>query len=115
MAFRIAPKDEVKTKVVVEQLGDLGKKEKFDFVAIFRKLPASKVRELLEANKSGDMSEDDIILENQTGWEGVLDENGEAVPFNSESLSQLLEIVEARSALATSFWRVQSGDASRKN
>jgi len=115
MAFKLAPKNQIKTKVVVEVLGDLNQVEKSDFVATFRKLAVSDVRYVVESVKSGDVEENDLIKENLIDWEGVLDYEKNEVSFNAENLNSLLEIVEARKALAAAFWRVQSGEIARKN
>lgn len=115
MAFKIAPKNEIKTKVVVEQLSDMGKTIKTDFVAVVKKLPASSVRELTEQLKNGELTENEVIKTNIIDWQGVLDADDNEVMFSSDMLDQLLDIVEVRKALSLAFWQVQSGETARKN
>lgn len=115
MGFKLAPKKEIKTKVFVERLGDLGKVEKLDFVAIFKKLSTSDVKALTEEMRNGNRDENEVVSEHLIGWEGVLDEDREELPFNDVSLELMLDEVETRKALAVAFWKVQSGEVARKN
>jgi len=115
MAFKLAPKNEIKTTVVVEQLGDMGKTIKTDFVAVVKKLPASQVRELTEQLKAGETTEHDVFKQNVIGWQGVLDADDNEVICSPDTLDALLDIVEVRKALSQAFWQVQSGEVARKN
>jgi hypothetical protein len=79
---------------------DGGRREKFSFDAEFKRLPQSRINEIiklaraLEVGRDEDQSLDDKTAAKEilTGWSGVVDDSGKDIPFSEAALEQLLEI-----------------------
>ena len=70
-----------------------------EFTAILRQLPVSRLAAL--AAGGGSLDELQATLrEVLVGWDGVVDETGEPVPFSAERAQELLEIPAVLRALA---------------
>lgn len=94
---------------------DGGKRQKQTFDAEFKRLPQSRIAEiqataqkLVKANQAGqdieginDVSVADEIL---VGWSGIVDEEGQDVPFSEGVKAQLLEVPLLAAALIQSYF-----------
>lgn len=81
---------------------DGGRREKHTFDGEFKRLPQSRINEIVkQARKMESVvsDDDDDFLEDQAaarevlvGWSGVVDDDNKEIPFSDKSLGQLLEI-----------------------
>lgn len=79
---------------------DGGRKERHTFDGEFRRLPQSRINEIIklaramERGRADDDALDDkaAAAEVLAGWAGVIDDDGNEVPFSKGALDQLLEI-----------------------
>ena len=80
---------------------DGGRKEKHTFDAEFRRLPQTRINEIIklaramERGRAGDDEElDDKAAAKEIicGWSGVTDDKGEEIPFSDSKLADMLEI-----------------------
>jgi hypothetical protein len=79
---------------------DGGRREKHSFDAEFRRLPQSRINEIIKLARALELGRgDDEGLDDKTaakeiliGWAGITDDNGKDVPFSEAALDQLLEI-----------------------
>ena len=78
-----------------------GRREKHSFDAEFKRLPQTRIDEIIRLARMIDAGkgepEDEqtmakIPCEIVIGWSGITDDNGKEVPFSEAALSQLLEI-----------------------
>jgi hypothetical protein len=77
-----------------------GKKETYTFDAEFKRLPQSRIDEVLRLARDverGDAEADEVedqalARELLIGWSGVVDDDGQEVPFSESSMKQLMEI-----------------------
>ena len=78
-----------------------GRREKYSFDAEFRRLPQTRIDELVKvarATNLGRISDDDTISdidaakEILAGWSGITDDDGKEVPYSESAVKQLLEI-----------------------
>lgn len=77
-----------------------GRREKYSFDAEFRRLPQSRINEIIKLARALELGRaDDEMLDDKTaareillGWSGITDDNGKDVPFSEAALDQLLEI-----------------------
>ena len=78
-----------------------GKKEKSTFEGEFRRLPQSRINEIVRLAKRMEigLAEDDEFLEDQNaakeilcGWSGVVDDDNKEIKFSDTTLNQMLEI-----------------------
>jgi hypothetical protein len=80
---------------------DGGRREKHSFDAEFRRLPQSRINEIIKLARSLELGRagDDETLDDKTaareilsGWSGITDDDAKDVPFSEAALDQLLEI-----------------------
>lgn len=80
---------------------DGGKKEKHTFDGEFRRLPQTRINEIIKLARAMELGrvDDDDVLDDRAaareilcGWSGVLDDAGKEIPFSEAALAQLLEI-----------------------
>ncbi len=79
---------------------DGGRREKYSFDAEFKRLPQSRINEIIKLARALEVGRaDDEMLDDKTaareiliGWSGITDDNGKDVPFSESALDQLLEI-----------------------
>lgn len=102
---------------------DGGRREKHTFDAEFRRLPQSRINEIIKVARAMERGKaaDDELLEDQdaakeilAGWSGVVDDNNKDVPFSDAAVGQLLEIPTVAGQIVRS-WFESLEVAKRKN
>jgi len=79
---------------------DGGRREKHSFDAEFRRLPQSRINEIIKLARALELGRaDDEVLDDKSaareilaGWSGITDDDGNDIPFSQAALDQLLEI-----------------------
>ncbi len=79
---------------------DGGKKQKFSFDAEFKRLPQSRINQIIKLARAiqygredeDSMDDQDVVKEILVGWSGVFDDDGNEIAFSESALSQLIEI-----------------------
>jgi hypothetical protein len=79
---------------------DGGRREKHSFDAEFKRLPQSRINEIIKLARALELGRgDDESLDDKTaarevliGWTGITDDAGKEVPFSESALAELLEI-----------------------
>jgi hypothetical protein len=79
---------------------DGGRREKHSFDAEFKRLPQTRINEIIKLARALELGRgDDEALDDKTaakeiliGWAGITDDAGKDVPFSESALDQLLEI-----------------------
>jgi hypothetical protein len=79
---------------------DGGRREKHSFDAEFKRLPQSRINEIIKLARALEMGRgDDESLDDKTaakeiliGWAGITDDAGKELPFSESALAELLEI-----------------------
>jgi hypothetical protein len=79
---------------------DGGRREKHSFDAEFKRLPQSRINEIIKLARALELGRgDDEALDDKSaakeiliGWTGITDDAGKDVPFSESALDQLLEI-----------------------
>jgi len=112
--FVISQKTSYTWPVAVEFPVDGGKSEKQTFDAEFKRVPQSRMAEIKAKIESGDITDIDLAREVLTGWAGVTDANGDAVPFAEGTRDQLLDVPLVASAVVMAWMNSLTG-AKRKN
>ena len=102
---------------------DGGKTTVETFDAEFKRLPQSRINELLQeirAQERGRGDQDDLIQDTDVvkellvGWAGVSDDAGKDVPFSVASLEQLIDIPTVASQIVKA-WFESLKEGKRKN
>lgn len=98
-----------------------GKFEKQTFDAEFKRLPQARINKIQievqarikssERNETADdsISDQSIAEELLIGWSGVLDEDGDEVPFSESMKQQLLDIPTLASAIIVAYFDSLTG------
>ncbi len=80
---------------------DGGRREKHTFDGEFRRLPQTRINEIIKLARLQDrgkldpdeeLVDQDAAKEILAGWSNVVDDKGEDVPFSESALNQLVEI-----------------------
>lgn len=133
MAFKIAPKNEVKLKVIVRELVDDDKVEKSELTVVYKRLPVSEyddyVNRTINVTKQYHLSfsgkqeglEETLSELNREVLEKtvvdvypLIDENDNEVEFTKERLDWLLEYHPTLTALKDGFDRLHNGRAEQE-
>jgi len=78
-----------------------GRREKHTFDGEFRRLPQTRINEIvrmakaMDRNRNNDgeeLEDQDAAKEVLAGWSGVVDDDNKEIPFSDSALTQLLEI-----------------------
>jgi hypothetical protein len=108
--FKITQSSSYIWPVTVEMATDGGKFEKHTFDGEFRRLNVDELQTLSDTDDTGGSACRKILV----GWKGVVDDNGEEVPFSETALEQLLKLPSVRMAIMLAF-RASLQGAARKN
>ncbi|TWI65169.1 hypothetical protein IP91_02576 [Pseudoduganella lurida] len=96
--FKIALSATYRIKIHVEIPAESGKIDKSDFTAEFKRCDLEKLDELRKEPQR------DVIRAVLVGWDGLVDEDNNAVPFNEATREAVLAIPQAMFALIETFW-----------
>lgn len=123
MAFKLQQSTTYVWPVKIVLPIDGGKRETHTFDANFRRLPQSRINEIIKLarlQERGRLEEDqeledqDAAREIMTGWAGVQDDDAKDIPFSEGALAQLLEIPTVAGQIVKA-WFGSLAEAKRKN
>ena len=100
MALVLKDSDTYTWPIVYRQPVSGGRREKQEFEAEFKRLPQSRINQIQELaqkviDKDSDapeISDVGIADEVLVGWDGIVDSDGEVIPYSKGSKAQLLEL-----------------------
>jgi hypothetical protein len=116
MAFVLSQSQSYSWPVVLRLPADGGKREKSTFDAVFKRLPQSRINEIqqlaqqrLKAAEHNDdldngVTDQSIADELLVGWAGVVDADGDEVPFTETAKAQLLDVPMVAGALIGAYF-----------
>lgn len=85
-----------------------GKFETHTFDVTFKRLTQARIKEFVE--KSEELGGDDSFCrEVVVGWQGIVDEAGQQVPFSEMALAQLLDVPMVAKKIVTAYLESVSG------
>ena len=125
MAFILKQSSSYSWPVTIRMPADGGKREKQSFEAEFKRLPQSRIAEiqamaqkLVKAAEAGEqldgISDVSVADEVLVGWSGILDEDGEEVPYSETNKAILLEVPLMAASLVQAYFASLT-DEKRKN
>jgi hypothetical protein len=112
--FKIVQPDSYSWGITVEFPVDGGRVEKQTFDGVFKRLTQSRLAEIQAAITKDEMRDVDLAREVLVGWKGVVDGDGDEVPFSESARDQLLDIPLVASSIVIAFMNSLTG-AKRKN
>ena len=116
MAFVLKQPDSYTWPVSIKLPANGGKRERQTFDAEFKRLPQSRINEIqrevqqrVKANEKGEdtgegVSDQSIADEILVGWDGIVDGDGEPVPFSNAVKAQLLDVPTMAGALVSAYF-----------
>ncbi len=116
MAFVLKQSDSYTWPVSIKLPANGGKRERQTFDAEFKRLPQSRINEIqrevqvrVKANEKGEdtgegVSDQSIADEILVGWDGIVDGDGEPVPFSNAVKAQLLDVPMMAGALVAAYF-----------
>lgn len=112
MAFKLAPKTEIKVKVVIYETLEDGNIDKSECYATFTRLKTSEWSAMAEKlfDKENDYSWKDALREYTKNVTPLLDEDGQELEFTPSVLDMLLDYQPTYAALLDSFTLLNTGD-----
>jgi hypothetical protein len=102
---------------------DGGRRDKHTFDGEFRRLPQSRINEIIRlarAAERGRLNDDEELLDQDAakeilaGWSGVVDDDAKEVPYSEGALAQLLDIPTVAGQIVRA-WFDSLDVAKRKN
>lgn len=112
--FVISQKSTYTWPVSVEFPGDGGKTEKQTFDAEFKRMTQTRINEIRGLIERNEITDTELAAEVLTGWAGVNDASGDAVPFSESARTQLLDIPLVAAAVVMAWLGSLTG-VKRKN
>lgn len=112
--FVISQTSSYKWPVAVEFPIDGGRVEKQSFDAEFRRLSQTRIEEIRKLIEDGGITDRDFAREVLIGWNGVIDGNGDPVPFSEATRDALLDVPLVSASIIRAFMESLAG-ARRKN
>jgi hypothetical protein len=116
VAFVLNQSQSYSWPVSINLPADGGKREKSSFDALFKRLPQSRINEIqqlvqqrMKAAERGDeldngVTDQSIAAEILVGWAGILDADGDDVPYSEAVKAQLLDVPMMAGALIEAYF-----------
>lgn len=116
MAFVLNQSQSYSWPVSIQLPADGGKREKSSFDALFKRLPQSRINEIqqlaqqrIKAAERGEeldngVTDQTIAAEILVGWAGILDADGDDVPYSEAVKAQLLDVPMMAGALIEAYF-----------
>lgn len=116
MAFVLNQSQSYSWPVSIKLPADGGKREKSSFDALFKRLPQSRINEIqllvsqrIKAAERGEeldngVTDQSIAAEILVGWSGIVDGEGDDVPYSEASKAQLLDVPMMAGALIEAYF-----------
>ena len=100
MALVLKDSDSYTWPIVYRQPVSGGRREKQEFEAEFKRLPQSRINQIQDLaqkviDKDPDASEiSDVSIADEVlvGWDGIVDSDGEVIPYSKGTKAQLLDL-----------------------
>ena len=117
MSFLKGVKDQVEVNVNVQIQGDLGELIEVPFKATFKRLKRSAMLALIQKNRDGGITDEEILAKNIIGWRDLLGADGSEVTFTKKNLAEVSENSDYLGTLIEAFLGVHGRyqELERKN
>jgi hypothetical protein len=116
VAFVLNQSQSYSWPVSIQLPADGGKRQKSSFDALFKRLPQSRINEIqqlaqqrIKAAERGEeldngVTDQTIAAEILVGWAGILDADGDDVPYSEAVKAQLLDVPMMAGALIEAYF-----------
>lgn len=107
--FKISQSDSYFWPVIVNLPGDHGSRKKETFDAQFKRISASRIREIRDQGERAELNDVDLCKEILLGWRDVKSEKNEEIPYSVEARDQMLDIQLVASSIIQAFFESLTG------
>lgn len=123
MSFVLKQSDSYSWPITLVLPVDGGRREKHTFDGEFKRLPQSRINEIIRLARAmergrieegEELQDQDAAREVLAGWSGVVDDDGKEIKFSDAALTQLLEIPTVAAQIVRA-WFDSIEVAKRKN
>lgn len=94
MALLKGVKDQIDIKVTANVDGDLGRTIPVSFIITVRKPKQSERKEIIPQIRDGQIDDETVIKTYLVGWRDLVGADGAQVPFNDETLAEVMDAPE---------------------
>jgi hypothetical protein len=99
--------------ITLQLIGYDGRKERHAFKAEYKRLPQSRIDEIIKLAKAiergkaedEELSDKDVVREIFVGWSEVLDDKGKEVPFSASALEELMELATVPGQIINNWFK----------
>ena len=112
MSFRILVSNTVAVPVAGSIPDATGRATPFSFTLVCRRMPASELRQQIDAN---DQTVPEFVAGVCQGWSGVQDEGGQPLAYSGAALEQLLDVVGMAGLCFTAYVAACGAKGREKN
>ncbi len=114
--FTLGSEEEFEWPVTIRLAqGSGGKFADHTFVARFRRLTQTRLKQFLVQAQAGEIDDILAVREIMLGWKEVIDRDGKELPFTEANLARLLDIATVAACIAQAYFDAMSGGGKRKN
>lgn len=111
--FRLVQNDSFTWPIRVDIPVDGGRFESATFDAVFKKVPQSRIKDLQKQIAKDGFDDTAMCREILIGWSGIVDEDGEEVPFSQSNRDRLLDTIGLSSAIVMQFFEALRGNRAK--
>lgn len=113
MSFRLIVSNTVTIPVSGSMPDAAGKPSRFSFTLRAKRLSLSELRTMTDG--VDDRTAPQFLLDNVQGWDNVLDDDGNLVPFSRDALEQMLEILGMAGLILSAYVEACGAKGAAKN
>lgn len=103
MAFKLKLSNTYTVDIALE-IPAVGKTERKTFTIEFNRYTKDQLKEISERLGAGELTDEQWLAEVAVGWKGIVDEDGEDVPFEEKGIAAVCQIPQVPKALAAKFF-----------
>lgn len=93
---------------------DNGKHVKHSFEVEFKRLSTDQIEDLQQRARTERLRDDQVAAELVVGWRGVVDRDGNAIPYTGPHVKRALNVSGLGTAIVAAYFRAQT-EAPAKN
>lgn len=88
----------------IQTLDERGELQTHKFDVQFKRVTMDEVEAIHQQVDAGELSHDDLFQRVLVGWRGVSDAQDQPLPFNADSLADVLKVKGMRQAISRAFF-----------
>lgn len=107
--FKVATTPTYNATVSVEVRAENGGISRHSFDAVFKRFTQTELEEMHQSVTSGRLSDGELVSAILVGWSGVVDDDGNDLPFTPANRDRVLDIYPVRPTVIDVFFKTIGG------